>query len=115
MAALEAQASGRPVIAFGAGGALETVVHGHTGALFREQSLDCLVATLSAFDPDAFDSAVIRAHAERFSEAAFRRGVLRVVCESGAPSAVWKGSCAPAGRGGADADAQVLDERMASW
>jgi glycosyltransferase involved in cell wall biosynthesis len=116
MAALETQASGRPVIAFGAGGALETVINGHTGLLLREQSVECLVETLSAFDPDGFDGAAIRSHAARFSEAAFRRGVLRVARESGVSREIWQEARAQDDGGTAAADAQtrVLDEGMAS-
>jgi glycosyltransferase involved in cell wall biosynthesis len=81
MAALEAQASGRPVIAYGAGGALETVRHGHTGLLFTEQSVKGLMDTLSAFDPDWFVSGAVRAHAEQFSESRFQQRMRDVVGE----------------------------------
>ncbi len=81
MAALEAQASGRPVIAYGAGGALETVRHGSTGLLFNEQSVECLMHTLTAFDPDGFVSGVVRAHAEQFSESRFKQRMGDVVGE----------------------------------
>src|SRR5262249_23174023 len=40
---LEANASGRPVIAYAAGGALDTVVDGRTGVLFQQQRVDCLI------------------------------------------------------------------------
>jgi len=68
---LEAQACGRPVVALGRGGALETVVPGETGALVDEPSplpfADAVTATIDRrFDPSA-----IRAHAERFSRARF--------------------------------------------
>ena len=79
MAALEAQACGRPVIAYGAGGALETVVHGRTGLHFSHQTLDSLLATLRSFQPTAFDPALLRAHAERFAEAQFRQRLLNVI------------------------------------
>jgi glycosyltransferase involved in cell wall biosynthesis len=60
---VEAQAAGRPVIAFGRGGTRETVVDGVTGAFFPEQSVDSLVEALANFDDRAYDPRVIRAHA----------------------------------------------------
>jgi glycosyltransferase involved in cell wall biosynthesis len=70
---VEAQAAGRPVIAFAAGGALDTVRAGETGLFFYEQSVEALIATVEAFEKHAFDPAVARANAERFSIARFRR------------------------------------------
>jgi glycosyltransferase involved in cell wall biosynthesis len=89
MAALEAQAAGRPVIAFGAGGALETVSHGRTGMLFKEQTVEGLMEALCAFDPDGFDSDAIRAHAQGFSEAVFQRRMLDVLRDAGVAPALW--------------------------
>lgn len=68
---VEAQACGRPVIAFGRGGALESVVDGRTGTFFFEPTVDALVAAVRAFDPSAYDPDVMRAHAERFSRQRF--------------------------------------------
>lgn len=68
---LEAQASGRPVIAYGAGGALETIVAGRTGVFFAEQTADSLVAAMHAAEATHFDPSVIRAHAARFDVAPF--------------------------------------------
>lgn len=73
IAPVEAMSSGRPVIAFGGGGALDTVLPGVTGELFGEQSVESLVATLAHFDWRAYDPAACRAHAECFSAASFRR------------------------------------------
>jgi glycosyltransferase involved in cell wall biosynthesis len=72
LAPLEAQASGRPVIAYGAGGALETVEEGVTGVHFRVQSVDCLVQTMQDFE-DRFDPATVRAHAIKFDRPIFER------------------------------------------
>lgn len=69
---LEAQASGRPVIAYGAGGALETVQSGITGIFYPEQSAEALEDAVTAFRPTAFDPFTIRAHAERFDVRHFR-------------------------------------------
>lgn len=68
---LQAQASGRPVIAYGAGGALDTVIPGVTGELFPEQSSESLAEALARFDPDRYDPAACRANAQRFSRERF--------------------------------------------
>jgi glycosyltransferase involved in cell wall biosynthesis len=69
---LEAMASGRPVLAYGAGGALETVRDGVTGRFFAEQTADAVAEGVRALDPDNFDPAEIRRHAERFGVPAFK-------------------------------------------
>jgi glycosyltransferase involved in cell wall biosynthesis len=63
---LEAAAAGRPTIAFAAGGALETIAEGETGAFFREPTADSLARAIRAFDPAHYDSGRLRAHAEQF-------------------------------------------------
>jgi glycosyltransferase involved in cell wall biosynthesis len=68
---VEAQAAGRPVIAYAAGGALETVVDGVTGLFFREQSPAALGATVEQFEQTAFDKQLIRKHACQFDAARF--------------------------------------------
>jgi glycosyltransferase involved in cell wall biosynthesis len=70
---LEAMASGRPVIAYGAGGVLDTVIPGRTGEFFAEQTADSLAAVLKRFDARRYDSSVIRAHAEGYDSTVFRR------------------------------------------
>lgn len=72
---LEAQASGRPVIAYGAGGALETVLEGATGEFFREQTADALAAVISHFNVNNYDPTAIRRHAENFDTQVFKRKV----------------------------------------
>lgn len=69
---LEANASGCPVIAFGAGGALDTVVDGATGVRFAEASAGALAAAVLRSETIEWDRAALRAHAEGFSEAAFK-------------------------------------------
>jgi glycosyltransferase involved in cell wall biosynthesis len=69
---LEAAASGRPSVAFRAGGALETVVEGKTGIFFDAPSADSLGQALRRLEPWRYDPAVLRAHAERFSAERFR-------------------------------------------
>jgi glycosyltransferase involved in cell wall biosynthesis len=71
---LEAMASGRPVIAYAAGGALDAVVDGKTGLFFREQTAEALMQAILAYEanPGGFDSKAIRAHAETFNTNAFK-------------------------------------------
>ncbi|MCZ7555959.1 MAG: glycosyltransferase [Bacteroidia bacterium] len=68
---VEAMASGRPVIAYGRGGATETVRDGQTGLLFNEQTTASLIAAMQRFDRHTFDAAAIRRHAEGFSRERF--------------------------------------------
>jgi glycosyltransferase involved in cell wall biosynthesis len=72
---VEAQASGRPVVAYGKGGALETVIPGTTGLLFFDQSPQALNAAVEKLEAqmDEFDPKVMRANAERFSKERFLR------------------------------------------
>ena len=69
---IEAAAAGRPTVAFGAGGALETVVEGVTGVFFREPTAASLAQAMRSLDPAAFDVAAMRAHAQGFSAERFR-------------------------------------------
>lgn len=70
---LEANASGRPVIAFKAGGALETVIEGTTGTFFDVQEWETLADTIIRFKPESFKTAAIRAHAESFDVPHFKK------------------------------------------
>jgi len=74
---VEAMACGKPVIAYGKGGALETVVEGCTGTFFREQSVDSLVDAVDRCEATSWDSFAIRAHAEKFSREAFLEKMTR--------------------------------------
>ncbi len=76
---LEAQACGRPVVALGRGGALETVVDGVSGTFFAEQTADALAEALLRADGAAWDAAAIRAHAEAFAPARFLDGLRREI------------------------------------
>lgn len=74
---IEAQAAGRPVIAFGRGGTKETILAGVTGEFFPEQTVDSLAEVLDRFDQRAYDPRSIRAHARStFDLAVFREGLL---------------------------------------
>jgi glycosyltransferase involved in cell wall biosynthesis len=79
IAAVEAQAAGRPVVAAAAGGALETVLDGETGVLVPPGDVDGLAEALRETDFDAFDGERIRAHAARFSTDAFKQRLTREV------------------------------------
>jgi glycosyltransferase involved in cell wall biosynthesis len=76
---LEAMACGRPVIAYGKGGALETVVEGKTGVFFKKQTVGNLIKAVENFDYSQFDKTVIRKRAEEFSEARFKKEINRLV------------------------------------
>lgn len=67
----EAQACGKPVIAFGRGGAKEIVEPGISGILFEEESTDSLIDALDRFDRSTFDPIVVRASSLRFSRERF--------------------------------------------
>jgi glycosyltransferase involved in cell wall biosynthesis len=72
---VQAQAAGRPVIAYGGGGSLDTVIPGKTGEHFHDMTVESLMAVMQDFDAFAYDSAVIRAHAERFDTQVFNRQI----------------------------------------
>lgn len=73
---VEAQAAGKPVIAFAGGGALETVTGGVTGVFFYEQNEESLVAAIVESEKLDTPPEVIAEHAKPFSRAAFRRNLL---------------------------------------
>ena len=75
IAPLEAQAAGRPVIAYGRGGFLETVVEGKTGIFFNEQSSFSLIDAVRKFQKMDFDPELIRNHALQFDTNVFRQKI----------------------------------------
>lgn len=79
IAPLEAQACGKPVIAFGAGGALDTIVEGETGLFFKEQKWEALAAVLKQFNKCTFDPIICRKNALRFNEDEFRCSIKKYV------------------------------------
>lgn len=79
--ALEAMASGRPVIAYRGGGALETVEEGSTGMFFSGQNSGSLSECLKGFNYKKFNSAVIRERALRFDKEIFKEKIRRFVEE----------------------------------
>ncbi|MSU75039.1 MAG: glycosyltransferase family 4 protein [Candidatus Magasanikbacteria bacterium] len=69
---IESMAAGRPVIAYGEGGATETVIPGETGVLFPKQSWESLLDAVVHFEETAWDQNKIRAHAEKFDVTHFK-------------------------------------------
>ncbi|MBU0580839.1 MAG: glycosyltransferase [Candidatus Margulisbacteria bacterium] len=69
---LEAMSCGRPVLAYGKGGALETVVDGKTGVMFHEQSKEAIIHAVKKLAGLNLDGAQIRAQAEKFDVTVFR-------------------------------------------
>jgi len=78
---VEAMASGRPVIAYGRGGALDTIVPGHTGVLFKEQTVESLTDSIELFETmeHSFYPELIQLHAAQFSVANFKAGMKRII------------------------------------
>lgn len=69
---VQAQAAGRPVIAYGGGGALDTVIPSKTGELFDDLQVDSLSAVMHDFDPMRYDPDALQSHARRFDTAVFQ-------------------------------------------
>lgn len=76
---LEAQASGRPVIAYGKGGALETVIDDQTGVFFEEQTVESLKNAILKFETLHWDKQKIRKHALEFDEKIFKEKISKYV------------------------------------
>lgn len=75
MTAVEAQAAGRPVIAYGVGGALESVVDGETGLFFREPTAESLLDAIDRLEQFDWEPVRIRANAHRFGREQFKVNV----------------------------------------
>jgi glycosyltransferase involved in cell wall biosynthesis len=81
IAAVEAQASGRPVIAAAAGGATETVIDGETGLLVTPDDPAAFATAIAELEGLRLDPSRAVANAERFSVAAFQRGLAAQVAD----------------------------------
>jgi len=81
LAPVECQASGSPVIAFAAGGALETVVEGETGILFREQNVDSLINAINIFLElgTRMKKEKIIENANRFNKEVFKAKIIQYI------------------------------------
>ncbi len=82
MVPVEAQACGRPIVALAEGGAVESVIDGVTGMLVQDRSVEAFAAALREVSTRAFDSAVIRRHAESFSKERFQQQFRELVAAS---------------------------------
>ena len=78
---VEAMACGRPVIAYGKGGVLDTVVDGETGVLFSEQTVESLKDAILKFETMKFDKKKIREHSLQFDESEFKRKIKEFIDE----------------------------------
>jgi glycosyltransferase involved in cell wall biosynthesis len=76
---VEAMAAGVPVVAFGAGGALDTVIDGVTGILFPEQSVESLGAALDRLSQETFHPEKLLAHSLQFRPEEFDRRLIQVI------------------------------------
>ncbi|GAC1428783.1 MAG: glycosyltransferase family 4 protein [Candidatus Velthaea sp.] len=83
---LEAAAAGRPTIAYGAGGALETIVDGVTGTFFHEPSASALAAAIAHFDCAQYSPERLRAHAQTFAPDCFVDRLRAIVAQAAAGS-----------------------------
>jgi glycosyltransferase involved in cell wall biosynthesis len=76
---VQAQAAGRPVIAYRAGGALDTVREGKTGVFFNEQTVESLMTAMIQFNAAAYQPETIRAHALTFDTPLFKTALSRYI------------------------------------
>jgi glycosyltransferase involved in cell wall biosynthesis len=79
IAPVEAQACGKPVIAFGKGGAVDTVLDNETGVLFLEQTADSLMKAIQTFEMLSLNPQEIRVHAEKFGAENFRHNLSQFI------------------------------------
>lgn len=79
IAPVEANACGRPVIAYAAGGALDSQIDGVTGVLFKNQTVEGLMAAVERADTINFDPQAIRDHARLYDTAVFRHRMNEIV------------------------------------
>ena len=78
---IEAMASGRPVIAYKKGGAMETVVDGLTGKFFKNQTAEDLADAVLKLNLNEVKPQKIREHAEKFSKKQFKKDIKNFVQE----------------------------------
>lgn len=72
---MEAQACGRPVICYGKGGVLDSVIDGKTGVYFKEQMTESLKEAILKFESMKFNKEEIRKHAMNFDEKEFQKRI----------------------------------------
>ena len=79
---VEAQACGRPVIAYGKGGALETVVDGVTGIFFKKQEKESVKEAILEFEKKNFKVEDILENSKKFSKSIFKEKLIRIIEEN---------------------------------
>jgi glycosyltransferase involved in cell wall biosynthesis len=82
LAPLEAQASGTPVVAFGRGGALETIIDGSTGYFFYEQDENSIIEAIQKFEKNSLDPGSCRENALKFDYEKFKEKLLIFINEA---------------------------------
>ena len=105
---LEAQACGRPVVALGRGGALETVVQGHTGLLVDQPEPAAFADAIAKAVNRSFDSGAIRRHAEQFGRERFGDEIEALVREDVPAARPMDAATASDGASATPADRRVL-------
>jgi glycosyltransferase involved in cell wall biosynthesis len=87
IAPVEAMASGTPVVAYGRGGAVETVRHKETGWLYDNPEIDGLIEAVEEFEriEGDFRPLTLQAHARKFSEESFKANMTSLLVRCGAP------------------------------
>jgi glycosyltransferase involved in cell wall biosynthesis len=90
IAPVEAMAAGKPVIAFRAGGALETIVEGPTGVFFDEPTVESLVGAIQRADAMTFDANAIRVNSERFGPPVLRQRMIQLFQRVGVNPALYR-------------------------
>ncbi|HEY5044410.1 MAG TPA: glycosyltransferase [Solirubrobacteraceae bacterium] len=88
---VEAQAAGVPVIAYGRGGVVESVLDGRTGVLFEEQSAAGLAAAIERFEQLQLSDDQVRENAKRFGQGRFRAEMAAVIDRAGSRAQLLAG------------------------
>lgn len=82
LVSVEAQMNGTPVIAYGKGGALDTVINNETGLLFEHQTVSSLINAVRKFENMKFDSNAMRKNAARFSKEKFKAEFMDIIVKN---------------------------------
>ena len=90
MAPVEAMAAGKPVVAFQAGGALETVLDGQTGVFFEHPNVEALVTAIERLDTVKWDHAAVHQHAMNFDRSEFRERFLSLLQRHGVDPLLYR-------------------------
>ncbi len=79
---VEAQACGTPVIAYGKGGALETVIENETGVFFNYQTPESLLSAIDNFSKKMFNNRLLKENSKKFSKMNFRKEIIKFIDKS---------------------------------